>query len=153
MLRTFSVYEMSSDSDDRERKGIFLRRFCRTVAPRTTQDSIFMHLTSSDSPDVLQAIDQCAATGYEMAIFSFGSGLNAEELSPRNVRKYRALTGYARSRGIGLGCYSLLASRWASDSVDVVNPAAGRRYRMDAGCTVRLTVRIPARGYTWCTMK
>lgn len=132
-LRTFSVYEMPFDSEDRERKGLFLRRFYRAVAPWTTQNPIFMHLTSSDSLDVIQAIDQCAATGYEMVILSFGSGLNAEDLSPRNVRKYRALTDYASSRGIELGCYSLLASRWISDSVDVVNPATGRRGGMTFG--------------------
>ena len=62
-FRSFSVYEMPFDSQDRERRGLFQRRFYRTVAPWTTENPIFMHLTSSD-PDVIRsAVDQCAETG------------------------------------------------------------------------------------------
>ncbi len=132
-LRTFRVYEMPFDSDDRERKGLFLRRFYRGIAPWTTQNPIFMHLTSSDSLDIRRAVDQCAATGYEMIIISFGSGLNAEDISEKNIRKYRDLADYAHSRGIELGCYSLLASRSVNDSVDAISPATGKPGGMTFG--------------------
>lgn len=130
---SFGVYEMPFDSDDRERKGLFQRRFQRTVAPWTTENPIFLHLTSSNPETVRTAIDQCADTGYEMIILSFGSGANAEDTSPENIKKFREMVEYGKSKGIELGCYSLLASRWISDEVDVINPKTGKRGGMTFG--------------------
>lgn len=132
-FRTFRVYEMPFDSDDRERKGLFTRRFYRTVAPWTTENPIFMHLTSSDTAVVRRAVRQCADVGYEMIILSFGSGANAEDTTRANIAKFKSLVDYARSYGIEMGCYSLLASRWISDSVDVINPQTGHRGGMTFG--------------------
>ena len=64
-FRSFSVYEMPFDSYDRERKGLFTRNMYRTIAPWTTENPIFMHLTSTDPEVVKTAVDQCADTGYE----------------------------------------------------------------------------------------
>lgn len=133
LFRSFSVYEMPFDSHDRERKGLFMRRFQRTIAPWTSQNPIFMHLTSTRPEVVYQAIDQCAETGYEMIILSFGSGLNAEDISEANIAKYKAFVDYAHKKGIEMGCYSLLASRWISDEVDVINPQTGKRGGMIFG--------------------
>lgn len=130
---TFSVFEMPFDSDDRERKGLFTRKMYRTLAPWTTENPIFMHLTSTQPEVVYRAIDQCAETGYEMVILSFGSGLNAEDISDANITKYKAFADYARNKGIELGCYSLLASRWISDEIDVINPKTGKRGGMTFG--------------------
>lgn len=130
---TFSTYEMPFDSYDRERKGLFTRRMYRAIAPWVTQNPIFLHLTSTDPAVVRNAVDQCADVGYEMIILSFGSGLNAEDTSDVNVEKYRTLVDYAHSKGIEMGCYSLLASRWISDSVDVINPLTGGRGGMTFG--------------------
>lgn len=130
---SFGVYEMPFDSDDRERKGLFTRHFYKTVAPWTTENPIFMHLTSSDPEVVRKAVDQCAETGYEMIILSFGSGANAEDISDENIAKWKTLVGYAKSKGIEMGCYSLLASRWISDEVDVINPETGKRGGMHFG--------------------
>lgn len=132
-FRSFSVYEMPYDSYDRERKGLFNRRFQRTLAPWASENPIFMHLTSTDPQVVRRAVDQCAECGYEMIILSFGSGLNAEDISDENIAKYKALVDYARSKGIEMGCYSLLASRWISDEVDVINPKTGKRGGMTFG--------------------
>ena len=133
LFRSFSVYEMPFDSHDRERKGLFIRRFQRTIAPWTSQNPIFMHLTSTRPEVVYQAIDQCAETGYEMIILSFGSGLNAEDISEANIAKYKAFVDYAHKKGIEMGCYSLLASRWISEEVDVINPQTGKRGGMIFG--------------------
>ena len=130
---TFNVYEMPFDSDDRERKGLFTRRFYRAVAPWLTENPIFMHLTSSDPETVRRAVDQCAETGYEMIILSFGSGANAEDISEANIAKFKGLVEYARSKGIEMGCYSLLASRWISEEVDVINPKTSKRGGMRFG--------------------
>ena len=127
IFSSFHVYEMPFDSDDRERKGLFKRRFHYTVAPWATENPIFMHLTSSDPKVIKTAIDQCVETGYEMVIISFGSGLNMEDTSEGNYMKYKSLVDYGKSKGVELGCYSLLASRWISDEVDVINPMTGKR--------------------------
>lgn len=132
-FRSFNVYEMPFDSDDRERKGLFKRRLHYTLAPWATQNPIFMHLTSSDPRVIRTAVDQCAETGYEMIIISFGSGLNAEDTSAENIHKWKTLVDYAKSKGIEMGCYSLLSSRWISEEVDVINPATGKRGGMIFG--------------------
>jgi len=68
-----------------------------------------------------------------MIILSFGSGLNAEDISDANIAKFKGFVDYARSKGIDMGCYSLLASRWISDEVDVINPETGKRGGMRFG--------------------
>lgn len=130
---SFTVYEMPFDSYDRERKGLFTRRMYRTLAPWTTENPIFLHLTSTNPETVRRAIDQCAECGYEMIILSFGSGLNAEDISEANIAKYKDFVDYAREKGIDMGCYSLLASRWISDEVDCINPKTGKRGGMTFG--------------------
>ena len=92
-----------------------------------------MHLTSTDPAIVRRAVDQCVDCGYEMIILSFGSGLRMEDVSDVNIAKFKSLVEYANSRGIEMGCYSLLASRWISDEVDVINPETGKRGGMRFG--------------------
>ena len=94
---------MPFDSYDRERKGLFTRRFYRTLAPWTTENPIFMHLTSSEPETVRRAVDQCAETGYEMIILSFGSGADAEDISEENIAKY----GLSRQHEPGDLCHHL----------------------------------------------
>lgn len=132
-LSTFRVWETPMDSHDKERRGLFIRRFYRTVAPWTTENPIFLHLTYSDEKRVHAAIDQCAEVGYEMVILSFGSGMNMENESPENYAKFRKMREYANSKGIELGGYSLLSSRWISEEVDVINPKTGKRGGMIFG--------------------
>lgn len=132
-FHSFRVWEMPFDSYDKERKGRFIRQMYRTISPWLTENPIFMHCTSSDPKVVKEAIDQCAETGYEMVILSFGSGLNMEDESPENYQKFKELNDYANSKGIALGGYSLLSSRWISDEVDVINPKTGKRGGMIFG--------------------
>ena len=132
-FESFRTWLMPFDSDERERKGLFLKRMYATIAPWTTENPIFMHCTSSDPKVVRTAIEQCAETGYEMIILSFGSGLNMEDESEENYAKFRELRQYADSKGIELGGYSLLSSRWISDEVDVINPETGKRGGMIFG--------------------
>lgn len=132
-FESFRTWIMPFDSDDRERKGLFLKRMYRTIAPWTTENPIFMHCTSTDPDIVRQAIDQCLETGYEMIILSFGSGLNMEDESQENIRKFKEINEYASSKGIEIGGYSLLSSRWISDEIDVINPKTGKRGGMIFG--------------------
>ena len=130
---SYMVYEMPMDSYDRERMGLFKRRMQLTVAPWSSENPIFMHLTSADPAVVRRAIDQCEECGYEMVIISFGAKLNAEDISEENIARFKELVDYANSKGVELGCYSLLASRWIGDDVDVINPKTGKRGGMTFG--------------------
>ena len=130
---SFTVFEMPFDSEDRERRGLFTRRMREHLAPWTTQNPIFLHLLSNDPATIRQAVDQCASVGYEMIIISFGSGLDMEDMSDANIGKWRELVDYARSHGIEMGCYSLLASRRVSDETDCINPKTGKPGGMTFG--------------------
>lgn len=132
-FQSFRTWIMPFDSYDRDRKGLFLKHLYKKIAPWVTENPIFFHCTSSKPEIVKKAIDQCVETGYEMVIISFGSGLNMEDESPNNIATYKELNDYAQSKGIELGCYSLLSSRWISDEVDVINPQTGKRGGMIFG--------------------
>lgn len=136
----FRVYELACDSTERERKGLELRRMYRTLAPWVTENPILMHVTSSKPADVKLAIDQCADTGFELLILSFGSGFDFESRDPQYQRRIGELADYARAKGIALGGYSLLASRSAGTKEDNtqgsparfgVMPCLGARWGMD----------------------
>ena len=92
----------------------------RSIAPWVTENPILMHVRSSDSESVKKAIDQCAEVGFEMVIMTFWSGFDAEDESPENLARMKELADYARSKGIALGGYSLLASRHIDKENDVL---------------------------------
>ncbi len=121
-FETFRTFELLYDSTERERKGLDVRRAYKTLAPWVTESPLMLHLTSTDPQVVHRAIDQCAEVGFEMVIFSFGSGLNMEDDSEVNIRKFREFSDYAHSKGLQIGGYSLLASRRISDEDDVIDP-------------------------------
>lgn len=122
-FNSFRTWMLVSDNWDRERKGLAQRKMYRTIAPWVTENPIFMHLRYSDNKSVKEAVDQCAATGFEKIILSFGSGFDIEDTSKANLDRYKELTGYAHSKGISIGGYSLLASRKVGGGNDVVMPA------------------------------
>ena len=124
-LQSVRSYELLLDSYDRERNGLARRQMYRTVAPWTTQNPVFMHLVSTDPTQVRRVVDQCAETGYEMVILSFGSGLNMEDTSAVNIAKFKELTDYAHGKGVKLGGYSLFSSRRIDDENDVIDPVTG----------------------------
>ncbi|MEL6670677.1 MAG: alpha-galactosidase [Bacteroidota bacterium] len=123
---SFRTYFLALDGTDRERNSLSLRKMYRTLAPWATENPIFLHLTSTDPEQVKTAIDQCAEVGYEMVILSFGSGLNMEDVREENVKKFKELTDYARSKGIELGGYSLFSSRTIHPETDVIDIKTGQ---------------------------
>lgn len=122
----FNTYFLAQDGQDQERNSLSIRKMYRLLAPWSTENPIFMHLTSTNDTDVKTAIDQCAATGYEMLILSFGSGLNMEDTTATNLAKFKALAEYAHSKGVGLGGYSLFSSRKISPETDVIDIKTGK---------------------------
>ncbi|MBU1821823.1 MAG: alpha-galactosidase, partial [Bacteroidetes bacterium] len=124
-LTSVRSFELLLDSYDRERNGLARRQMYRTIAPWTTQNPVFMHLVSTDPVKVKEVVEQCADTGYEMVILSFGSGLNMEDTSAVNIAKFKALADYAHQKGVMLGGYSLFSSRRIDDENDVIDPITG----------------------------
>ena len=125
-IKSPRTHELLMDSYDRERRGMMIQRMYATVAPWTTQNPIFMHLVSRNDEQVITAVDQCAATGYEALILSFGSHCNMEDTSAANVARWKKLTDYAHSKGILVGSYSLFSSRRINDETDVIDPNTGK---------------------------
>ncbi len=125
-IKSPRTHELLMDSYDRERRGMMIQRMYATVAPWTTQNPIFMHLVSRNDEQVIAAVGQCAATGYEALILSFGSHCNMEDTSAANVARWKKLTDYAHSKGILVGSYSLFSSRRINDETDVIDPKTGK---------------------------
>ncbi|MDQ2863781.1 MAG: hypothetical protein M3R50_09085 [Bacteroidota bacterium] len=117
---------MMYDSYDKERCGLAERQMYRILAPWSSENHIFLHLTSIDPKIVKEAVDQCAATGFEMIILSFGSELNMEDTSENNIQNIKLLVNYAHSKGIEMGGYSLFSSRSIDEKNDVINPKTGK---------------------------
>jgi len=125
-LQSPRTHELLMDSYDRERRGLAIRKMYRTIAPWTSQNPIFMHLVSRNDDEVRNAIDQCAATGYEALILSFGSHLNMEDNSAENIQRWKDLAIYSHDKGILIGGYSLFSSRRISDEDDVIDAKTGK---------------------------
>lgn len=125
-FKSVRTHELLMDSYDRQRRGMMIKKMYRTVAPWTTQNPIFMHLVSKKDEEVISAVDQCVATGYEAIILSFGSHLNMEDSSQANIQRWKKLAKYAHDKGILLGGYSLFSSRRISDEDDVIDANTGK---------------------------
>lgn len=110
------------DATDRQRRTLAQLRLYRTLIPWATENPLFFHCVSSDPAVVRAAIDQAAETGFEMVIISFGSGFNADDASPAAIARWKPLADHAKSKGIDLGCYSLLSSRRIGGGNDIVTP-------------------------------
>ncbi len=126
VFNSVRTHELLMDSYDRQRRGMAIKKMYSTIAPWTTQNPIFMHLVSRTDDEVKHAIDQCAQTGYEAVILSFGSHLNMEDSSAQNIQRWKTLADYAHNKNILLGGYSLFSSRRISDEDDVISPETGK---------------------------
>lgn len=117
---SFRTFVLLRDSTDRERNGLAQRRLYRVVAPWVTENPLMLHVRQSDKETVTTALDQCAETGFEMAILSFGSGFDIENTRRVYIERMKAFADYAKERGVEIGGYSLLASRTIDAENDVV---------------------------------
>lgn len=122
-FESFRAFELLRDSFDRERNGLAQRQLYRCIAPWVTENPLMLHARYANGPAVREAIDQCAAVGFEMAILTFGSGFNVENTKEGYLELNAELAAYAASKGVEIGGYSLLASRSISPEEDIVMPA------------------------------
>ena len=123
VFESFRAWMLLLDSADRERCGLAVRRMNRVIAPWVTENPLMMHVRGADERTVTNAIRQCAETGFEMVILSFGSGFDMENEAPATLARAQKYAEFARREGIEIGSYSLLASRHIGDGNDVVMPA------------------------------
>ncbi len=105
---SFRVMELVSDSVDIERQTLGRHRATQTLAPHTTENPIFFHATDVTGPGFKRAIDQMAEVGFEMLIYSFGSGFILETANPAYLSHIKSQVAYARSKGIEVGGYDLI---------------------------------------------
>jgi hypothetical protein len=123
---SFRAFELLRDSTDRERRGLAEQRLWQLASPWSQENPILMHVRSSKPEDVRAAIDQCAEVGFEMVIMTFGSGFNILDKKPEFLARMKELGEYAKSKGIALGGYSLLASRGGKTEDRIISPTTGQ---------------------------
>ncbi len=125
-FESFCAFELVHDSSERERRGLTQRRMYRTLAPWVTENPLMHHMRVADRAEVVRAIDEAAAVGFEMLILSFGSGFNIETDDPEVVAGWAEVAALAGAKGVEIGGYSLLASRSISPEHDVLMPEGKR---------------------------
>ena len=108
---SFRALTLFGDSVDAERGGLGVRKLTRLLAPQTSETPLFMHLTNVSPAGVKAAVDQIVVTGggFDMIIFSFGSGFNLESSDPQYWTEVKASVDYANAHGIEIGGYDLIA--------------------------------------------
>lgn len=108
-FESFKVHELLVGTDNRERTALARHRMTRLLAPHTQENPIFFHMTNSASNAVRNIVDQMAEVGFEMMIYSFGSSFNLESTDPEYIKQVASDIAYARSKGIEVGGYDLIA--------------------------------------------
>jgi len=109
VFTSFRALELVLDSTEKERSSLSMRRMRRLLAPAVQENPIFMHLTTTETSGVKTAVDQMSAVGFEMIMFSFGSGFDIESSDPAYISMIKEQISYAKSKDIEVGAYDLIA--------------------------------------------
>jgi len=88
-FESFRVHDLVVGSSDPERYGMAVRKKLRLLAPHTQENPIFYHMISMNSTMFREVIDQMADMGFEMLIYSFGSGFDMESNDPKYISQVR----------------------------------------------------------------
>ena len=125
-LSSFRVHELVIGSSDAERSAMSRHRLLRLLAPHTQENPIFFHMINGTSIAFRAAIDQMAEVGFEMLIYSFGSGFDMESNDERYIRSITSDIAYATAKGIEVGGYDLIAlTRHVQASWMAIDPETG----------------------------
>jgi hypothetical protein len=100
---SFRVIELITDTDDRERVALSRHRLTRLLNPQTQESPIFFHSTNNTPAGFEHGIKQMVEVGFEMYIYSFGSGFNMETYDITYLNQIRDNIKYAKSKGIEVG--------------------------------------------------
>ena len=128
VFESFRVLTLFADSAEAERNGLGVRKLTRLLAPQTSETPQFMHLTDVTAAGVTRAVDQIVATGggFDMIIFSFGSGFQLESTDPAYWAEIKSSVDYANSHGVEIGGYDLIALSRTGTGYDAIDPATGQ---------------------------
>ena len=105
---SFKALLMAIDSTNTERYALSVHRGVQLLAPYATENPIFFHATNVSDAGFKNAIDQMAEVGFEMLIFSFGSGFQLETANETYLNGIKKQIAYAKSKGIEVGGYDLI---------------------------------------------
>ena len=100
---SFRAVELVTDSTDIERVALSRHRLTRLLNPQTQENPIFFHATNTTPAGFQQGVDQMGEVGFEMYIYSFGSGFNLENTDPNYMKQIKANIDYAHSKGVEVG--------------------------------------------------
>ena len=100
---SFRVIELVTDSADRERVALSRHRLTRLLNPQTQESPIFFHATDVSAKGFSNAIEQMDNVGFEMLIYSFGSGFNMENTDDNYLKSIKSNVDYAKTKGIEVG--------------------------------------------------
>ena len=95
-----------------ERSGLARRRMLSTLAPQTLESPLFFHLTSGGGPggaaQFEAAVQQVVDVGFDMIIYSFGSGFDWESTDDAYIQDIANRTRRALSLGVEVAGYDLI---------------------------------------------
>lgn len=107
----FRTYELFQSSSYYEWQQLAVKKMYRVLFPQTTDNPTIYHLISADEKKIKEGIDQAKASGFNMVLLSFGSGVNVEDVSAGNIEKYKRICDYAHEKDILIGSYTMVVSR------------------------------------------
>ena len=97
------------------------------LAPQTTENPIFWHITGASPAQIKAAADQSVEAGFEMMILTFFTGFNILNTDPGYVSSMKEAFAYAHGKGIEVGGYWLVSSSADGGAANnVVNPLTGK---------------------------
>eukprot|EP00746_Dinoflagellata_sp_MGD_P020930 gnl/MRDRNA2_/MRDRNA2_14879_c0_seq1.p1 gnl/MRDRNA2_/MRDRNA2_14879_c0~~gnl/MRDRNA2_/MRDRNA2_14879_c0_seq1.p1 ORF type:complete len:566 (-),score=92.93 gnl/MRDRNA2_/MRDRNA2_14879_c0_seq1:71-1666(-) len=105
---SFRALLLVADSTDFERRALMRQRVTQLLAPHVTENPVFFHATDVSEKGFKNAVDQMVEVGFEMLIFSFGSGFTLETSDPSYLAKIKGQIDYAKQKGIEVGGYDLI---------------------------------------------
>ena len=105
---SFRALLLATDSTNLDRHTLSKHRLTQLLAPHVTENPIFFHAQNASAAGFKNAIDQMAEVGFEMLIFSFGSGFVLETNNETYLAQIKQLVDYARSKDIEVGGYDLI---------------------------------------------
>ena len=94
-LRVFRVMMMLLGAhDDVQRKSLSRLQIVRRLAPWTSENPIFFHSMETSSDAMRQVVDQMDEVGFEMMIYSFGSGYTFETHNTTYLNRFKSDIAY-----------------------------------------------------------
>ncbi|KAG7357466.1 hypothetical protein IV203_002154 [Nitzschia inconspicua] len=115
LFQSFRTLLLATDTSVMERHTLMRHRMTQVLLPHVTENPIFFHAVfdesnfhSNDTTSFRRVIDQMADVGFEMLIYSFGSGFDMETRDASYLQRIRDQVCYAKSKGIEVGGYDLI---------------------------------------------